>query len=404
MNMIANATAADTVQPLTGIRVVDFTQVMMGPCCTQMLGDYGADVIKIERIGAGDLSRWSIGDDPAGQQNPVFSSLNRNKRSVALDLKSPDGMAVVHRLLAEADVVASNFRAGVMDRMGLGWEALHARYPRLVYAEGSGYGSEGPYAHKGGQDILAQALSGVMARKCDPSDPLTIYPTSLADYSAGMHMVQGILLALLHRGRTGLGQKVSVSLYDSMLAMQMQEASMAMMRGVDFSWGALPHNGAFATADGALVVVGAFKDNPLREISLAIGLPDLSADPRFCTFVLAMQNRTVLHDVLRGHFLTSATAHWIAALEARDVLCAPVRRLAEALDDPQTAINGMLIREDQPGGEELGAVGSPVHLSGGGFALRHMPPRVGAHGADVLAEHGYKPQEIGALRAGGVLA
>ncbi len=404
MNMIANATAADTVQPLTGIRVVDFTQVMMGPCCTQMLGDYGADVIKIERIGAGDLSRWSIGDDPAGQQNPVFSSLNRNKRSVALDLKSPDGMAVVHRLLAEADVVASNFRAGVMDRMGLGWEALHARYPRLVYAEGSGYGSEGPYAHKGGQDILAQALSGVMARKCDPSDPLTIYPTSLADYSAGMHMVQGILLALLHRGRTGLGQKVSVSLYDSMLAMQMQEASMAMMRGVDFSWGALPHNGAFATADGALVVVGAFKDNPLREISLAIGLPDLSADPRFCTFALAMQNRTVLHDVLRGHFLTSATAHWIAALEARDVLCAPVRRLAEALDDPQTAINGMLIREDQPGGEELGAVGSPVHLSGGGFALRHMPPRVGAHGADVLAEHGYKPQEIGALRAGGVLA
>ncbi len=404
MNMIANATAADTAQPLTGIRVVDFTQVMMGPCCTQMLGDYGADVIKIERIGAGDLSRWSIGDDPAGQQNPVFSSLNRNKRSVALDLKSPDGLAVVHRLLGEADVVASNFRAGVMDRMGLGWEALHARYPRLVYAEGSGYGSEGPYAHKGGQDILAQALSGVMARKCDPSDPLTIYPTSLADYSAGMHMVQGILLALLHRGRTGLGQKVSVSLYDSMLAMQMQEASMAMMRGVDFSWGALPHNGAFATADGALVVVGAFKDNPLREISLAIGLPDLSADPRFCTFALAMQNRTVLHDVLRGHFLAGATAHWIAALEARDVLCAPVRRLAEALDDPQTAINGMLIREDQPGGEELGAVGSPVHLSGGGFALRHMPPRVGAHGADVLAEHGYKPEEIGALRAGGVLA
>ncbi len=404
MNMIANATASDTAQPLTGIRVVDFTQVMMGPCCTQMLGDYGADVIKIERIGAGDLSRWSIGDDPAGQQNPVFSSLNRNKRSVALDLKSPDGMAVVHRLLTDADVVASNFRAGVMDRMGLGWEALHARYPRLVYAEGSGYGSEGPYAHKGGQDILAQALSGVMARKCDPSDPLTIYPTSLADYSAGMHMVQGILLALLHRGRTGLGQKVSVSLYDSMLAMQMQEASMAMMRGVDFSWGALPHNGAFATADGALVVVGAFKDNPLREISLAIGLPDLSADPRFCTFALAMQNRTMLHDVLRGHFLTGATAHWIAALEARDVLCAPVRRLAEALDDPQTAINGMLIREDQPDGEALGAVGSPVHLSGGGFTLRHMPPRVGAHGADVLAEHGYKPEEIGALRAGGVLA
>ena len=158
-------------QPLSGVRVVDFTQVMMGPCATQTLGDYGADVVKIERIGAGDLSRWSIGDDHAGQQNPVFSSLNRNKRSIALDLKSPDGIAVVHTMLANADVIVNNFRAGVMDRMGLGYEALHAAYPRLIYAEGTGYGSKGPYAHKGGQDILAQALSGVMARKCDPTDP-----------------------------------------------------------------------------------------------------------------------------------------------------------------------------------------------------------------------------------------
>jgi len=405
MNMINPKEAATgAAQPLTGVRVVDFTQVMMGPCCTQMLGDYGADVIKIERIGAGDLSRWSIGDDPAGPQNPVFSSLNRNKRSIALDLKSADGLAVVHRLLAEADVVANNFRAGVMERMGLGWDTLQARYPRLIYAEGTGYGTAGPYAHKGGQDILAQALGGVMARKCDPSDPLMIYPTSLCDYSAGMHMVQGILLALLQRASTGRGQRVSVSLYDSILAMQMQEASMALMRGIDFSWGALPHNGVFATTDSAVVVVGAFKANPLQEISLAIGLPDLSADPRFCTFDLAMQNRTALHDVLRAHFRTNTTAHWIAALEARDVLCAPVRRLAEALEDEQTAINGMLLRAPQPGGDEFRSVGSPVHLSDGGFALRRTPPRVGADGPDILAELGYEAQAIEALRTSGVLA
>ncbi len=335
MNMIdphhASRQGAEHAQPLSGIKIVDFTQVMMGPCATQTLGDYGADVIKIERIGAGDLSRWSIGDDPAGPQNPVFCSLNRNKRSIALDLKSPAGIAVVHRLLETADVVVNNFRAGVMERMGLGWDDLRARYPRLIYAAGTGYGIEGPYAHKGGQDILAQALSGVMARKCDPSDKLTIYPTSLADYSAGMHLVQGILLALLHRERTGTGQRVSVSLYNSMLAMQMQEAAMSLMRGVDdFSWGALPHNGAFHTSDTALVVVGAFKQNPLREISLAIGLPDLSADPRFCTFALSMQNRTELHDLLRAHFRTNTTAHWIAALEARDLLCAPVRGIARS--------------------------------------------------------------------------
>ncbi len=391
-------------QPLSGVKVVDFTQVMMGPCATQMLGDYGADVIKIERIGAGDLSRWSIGDDPAGPQNPVFSSLNRNKRSIALDLKSPAGIAIVRRLLDSADVIVSNFRAGVMERMGLGYDDLRTRYPRLIYAAGSGYGERGPYAHKGGQDILAQALSGVMARKCDPSDPLTIYPTSLADYSAGMHLVQGILLALLQRERTGHGQRVSVSLYDSMLAMQMQEAAMAMMRGVDFSWGALPHNGAFATSDGALVVVGAFKENPLREISVAVGLADLSADPRFCTFALSMANRTELHDVLRAHFATNSTAHWIAALEARDILCAPVRSLRAALEDPQTEINGMLLRAPQESGDPLGVIGSPVHLSDAGFALRLPPPQVGAHGAAVLAEHGYDADAIARLRADAVVA
>jgi len=334
----------------------------------------------------------------------VFCSLNRNKRSIALDLKSPVGLAVVHRLLETADVVISNFRAGVMERMGLGYDDLHARYPRLIYASGSGYGTHGPYAHKGGQDILAQALSGVMARKCDPTDPLTIYPTSLADYSAGMHLVQGVLLALLRRAITGTGQLVTVSLYDSMLAMQMQEAAMAMMRGVDFSWGALPHNGAFATRDGALVVVGAFKENPLREISLAIGLDDLSADPRFCSFALSMANRTELHAVLRAHFATNKTAHWIAALEKRDLLCAPVRSLPDALKDPQTRINGMLLHAPQANGDTLGVIGSPVHLSDDAFALRLPPPGVGEHGADVLAEHGYQPAEIAALRAAGALA
>ena len=234
--------------------------------------------------------------------------------------------------------------------------------------------------------------------------PLSIYPTSFADYSAGMHLVQGVLLALLQRERTGQGQLVSVSLYNSMLAAQMQEAAMALMRGVDFSWGALPHNGVFATSDGALVVVGAFKENPLREISLAVGLDDLTADPRFSTFALAMQNRAGLHDILRGHFLTNTTAHWIAALEGRDVLCAPVRNLQAALEDPQTEINDMKLSAPQVSGDTLAVVGSPVHLSGGGFALTHLPPRVGAHGEAVLAELGYGADEIAAMRAGGVVA
>jgi len=294
--------------PLEGVKVVDFTQVMLGPCCTQMLGDWGADVIKIERLGAGDLSRWSI-DDPAGPLNPVFCSLNRNKRSIALDLRSESGRAIVRRLIERADIVVNNFRAGAMERMGLGYEALAALNPRIIFAVGTGFGTEGPYVHKGGQDVLAQAMSGVMARKCDPSEPTTIYPTALADYSAGMHLVQGILLALLQRERTGRGQSISVSLYDSMLAMQMQEAAMWLMRSQDFSWGAMPYTGVFATTDGAIVIVGAFKANPLREISLALGLDDLSADPRFADLEASRRNRTALHEILRDRIATADTAH-----------------------------------------------------------------------------------------------
>jgi crotonobetainyl-CoA:carnitine CoA-transferase CaiB-like acyl-CoA transferase len=390
-------------QPLAGLKIIDFTQVMLGPCATQTLGDYGADVIKVERIGAGDLSRTSIDNDPGGMQNPVFCSLNRNKRSIALDLKSPAGLDVVRTLARTADVVVNNFRAGVMERMGLGYDVLSEINPRIIYAFGTGFGTEGPYAHKGGQDILAQAMSGVMMRKCDPSDPVTIYPTALADYSAGMHLVQGVLLALLQRERTGRGQVVAVSLYDSMLAMQMQEAAMWLMRDRDFSWGSMPHTGAFATTDGAIVIVGAFKANPLRDISKALGIDDLSLDDRFNSFARSVENRTALHGILRARIATNSTSYWIERLEALDLLCSPVRNLGAALADPQTAINGMILRaagETYP----LGVVGSPVHLSDDGFALRHHPPKLGFHGAEILAEHGYDHSTIERLRATGVLA
>jgi len=386
--------------PLEGVKVIDLTQVMLGPCCTQMLGDWGADVIKIERIGAGDLSRWSI-DDPAGPLNPVFCSLNRNKRSIALDLRSEAGLGIVCRLIERSDVVVNNFRAGVMERMGLGYEALAAINPRIIFAVGTGFGTEGPYAHKGGQDVLAQALSGVMARKCDASEPTTIYPTALADYSAGMHLVQGILLALLQRERTGRGQTISVSLYDSMLAMQMQEAAMWLMRSRDFSWGAMPYTGVFATTDGAIVIVGAFKANPLREISLALGLDDLSADARFADLEASRRNRTALHQILRARIASADTGHWIVRLEERDLLCAPVRSLGEALADPQTVANRMIVRSD--GERPLDLVGSPVHLSDAEFALRHAPPALGEDGEAILAELGFGAVEIAAFKTGGVV-
>ena len=371
--------------PLAGIRVIDFTQVMMGPVCTQMLGDYGADVIKIERAGAGDLSRSTFPPQD-GIDNPIFCSLNRNKRSVALDLRDPASLAAVKALIAGADVVVNNFRAGVMERMGLGYDDCRALNPRIVYAVGTGFGESGPYAHKGGQDVLAQAMSGVMARKADPSHPLATYATALADYSAGMHMVQGILLALLQRAQTGTGQKVSVSLYNSMLAMQMQEAAMILMRDREVNWAAMPLSGVFECADHPLVLVGAFKANPLRDICAALELPDLSLEPRFANLEQQFAHKGELQGLLRERFRTRPRDHWLARLEAQDLLCAPVRDLREVLVDPQTAHNTMLIEGPAAGGTRYRFIASPITMSAAPVALNRVPPRLGEHTQEVLAE------------------
>jgi formyl-CoA transferase len=381
---IAHSTVEAHGLPLSGVRIIDLTQVMMGPVCTQMLADYGADVIKVERKGAGDLSRSTF-EPVAGADNPIFCSLNRNKRSVALDLRDGDQMAALKTLIADADVVVSNFRAGVMDRMGIGYEDCRRLNARIIYAVGTGFGETGPYAHKGGQDVLAQAMSGVMARRADESVPVSVYPTALADYSAGMHMVQGILLALLHRERTGKGQKVNVSLYNSMLSMQMQEAAMIMMADSEVNWAAMPLSGVFDTHNGALVLVGAFKPNPLRDICAALQIEDLSADPRFCNLNQQFVHKTELQRIFRERFASNTREFWLARLEEQDLLCAPVRDLREALVDPQTLHNG-LIMEGEGEGQPVRFIGSPIELSMAPVGLRRAPPRLGQHTEEFLQQ------------------
>ena len=371
--------------PLAGIRVIDFTQVMMGPVCTQMLADHGADVIKIERKGAGDLSRSTF-EPVAGQDNPIFCSLNRNKRSVEVDLRDAGQVDLVKALIADADVVTNNFRAGVMERLGLGYEDCRRLNPGIVYAVGTGFGETGPYAHKGGQDVLAQALTGVMARRAGEEIPVSIYPTALADYTAGMHMVQGILFALLQREKTGLGQKISVSLYNSMLAMQMQEAAMIMMSDSEVNWAAMPLSGVFETTTGPLVLVGAFKANPLRDICNALGLPDLSLDARFANLDQQFKHKAELHRQFRERFASDTREHWLARLEAQDLLCAPVRDMREALVDPQTLHNRMILEGRGSGDRPLRFIASPIAMSGATTELRRAPPRLGEHTAEIFDE------------------
>lgn len=389
-------------RPLDGIRVVDFTQVMMGPSCTQMLGDFGADVVKVERPDSGDLSRTGVLADTGGD-NPVFLALNRNKRGVVIDLTTADGRQAVTDLIREADVVVSNFRPGVMERLGFGYEAVAELNPRAIWAAGSGFGPSGPYAHKGGQDILGQAYSGVMKRLADPGHPVAIYATPIADYTTGLHLVQGILLALLHRERTGHGQRVEVSLYNSMLAMQMQEATTRLMYDQELNWALMPLSGCFPTADSEIVIIGAFKENPLQGICAALELPDLSREARFATPEALKAHRSEIRAILGARLRENTSGHWLAALERHDVLCGPVRTLAEALADPQTEHNRMILEFSDEDGRVVRTIAPPIALSEVPPVVRRRPPRLGEHTGEVLTELGYDTERIAAMRSSGAI-
>ncbi|WP_104177492.1 CaiB/BaiF CoA-transferase family protein [Cryobacterium sp. Y50] len=394
---------APASMPLSGVTIVDFTQVYMGPCCTQLLGDFGADIIKIERPVTGDISRNSF-PDKDGQDNPIFLAINRNKRSLSIDTRKEEGREVLHQLLVDADVVVSNFRAGVMERMGFGYEELKKINPGLIWASGTGFGTEGPYAHKGGQDVIAQAYSGVMWRRESADSPLSVYPTTLCDYTTGMHLMQGILLALRTRDESGVGQKVEVTMYDSMLHMQMQEACMQLNRGYEVNWGAMPLSGVYATMDGAITMVGGFTEDPLRHISLALELDeDLSLRPEFVTLEQQFEHKPALQSIFRDKIATNTTAYWGERLENEGLLNAPVHTLEQALADEQTTANQMIVEAEHPTVGKVRMLNAPIRLSATPPTIRRSAPRLGEHNVEVLQENGYDEAAIARLQELGVL-
>ena len=403
---------------LDGIRVLDFTQVILGPAATQVLADHGAEVIKVERPGSGDLARsfapfWRFdrGLSGTGQESVRFLAMNRNKRSLAVDLKAPEGRALIYRLLPRMDVLVHNFRPGVMESLGLGYETVRAINPRLIYAEGFGWGSRGPFAaaKRPGHELLAQALAGLTAKNaCSDGLPRQL-PATVADFTASQMLVQGILLALLARQRSGAGQRVEVCLLDGLLALQQwDEVSRLNPSAADPGVPDYHHplQAVYRTADGFIALVGWFRPDPLANVCRALGLPDYSHDPRFCTLdqMARPEHATALKTILQERLATKTTAEWLAILDAHGVLCGEVLAPGEIWDHPQTGANEMVVTIAHPALGPVRLVGAPVKLSTTPAEMRRPPPLLGEHSRELLREVGLTEAEIEQLIARGIVA
>lgn len=395
-----------TKAALSGLRILDFSHVYQGPVGTQMLADYGADVIKVERPVSGDWSRaW--GPFVKGVSLP-FANLNRNKRSLAVNLKSESGKGIVRRLIEKSDVLVHNFRKGVMEKNGLGYEDVKTINPSIVYAWSSGWGDEGPYADRGraGHDMMARAEGGWFINQGPEKAPI---PGGISvDYCAGMNLITAILMALYHREKTGEGQLVTTDLLSvAFHAHAWEGASELNAKKIDepaaVGGTEAAIDKAFLTQDGAIEISPVFSDNALRDISTAMGLGDLSLDTRFETETLQIQNSQELNQILAQGFKRKTTDEWMEQLEKQGVLCARVNEFTDAENDPQIAANKMVLKMDHKDAGSLKMLGVPIRLHNTPMTLRQPPPDLGEHSREIAAELGYSEEEISEMLKDGDL-
>ncbi|WP_447917487.1 CaiB/BaiF CoA transferase family protein [Achromobacter aegrifaciens] len=398
--------------PLTGIRVLDLTRVLAGPWCTQNLADLGAEVIKIERPGAGDDTRaWGPPylKDEAGNDTTeaaYYLSANRNKLSVALDIASPRGAELVRELALQSDILVENFKVGGLSKYGLDYDSLKELNPRLIYCSITGFGQTGPYASRPGYDFMIQGMGGLMSITGERDDLPGGGPqkagVAVTDLMTGMYSTVGILAALHERSRSGLGQHIDMALLDcqvSMLANQnlnYMTSGVAPKRAGNAHQNLVPYQ-VFAASDGHLIVaVG--NDSQFRNYCGAIGLPELSADPRFATNPQRVKNRAELVPLLTERMATGARDHWLVALEGVGVPAGPINTLDQVYEDPQVLARGMKRELPHPTAGKVPMAASPLKFSGSPVEYRRPPPLLGEHTEQVLSEKlGLSAEEILAL-------
>jgi crotonobetainyl-CoA:carnitine CoA-transferase CaiB-like acyl-CoA transferase len=403
-----NNITGETMGPLTGMKVVDLTHVMAGPTCTLMLADMGAEVIKIEKIPAGDDTRYMI-PPRIGDEAASFLMMNRNKKGIALDLKTSGGAKVLRRLIESADVLVENFGPGVMDRLGFGYADLKKDHPALIYCSLSGFGRTGPYKHRRGFDLVAQAMSGIMSFTGErPDGPPVKCGAPLSDITAGILAAMGILAAYSHRLRTGQGQWVETSLFEAALVQTYWQAAIGLATGVapKAMGSAHPLNApyqAFEASDKWIVVGGANQKHWLRTLEV-LGATELAQDPRFATGADRMAHLKELETLLSARFRTQPADHWLRALEEVGVPCGPVNDMLQALADPQTIAREMVVEVEHSSLGRVKTLGLPIKFSHTPGKVRSGAPRYGEHTSAVLSAYGFGADEIAALRQEGAIA
>jgi crotonobetainyl-CoA:carnitine CoA-transferase CaiB-like acyl-CoA transferase len=392
--------------PLHGIKVIELAQIMAGPTCGMLLADMGADVIKVEKLPGGDDTRSYTEPSIAGE-SAAFMMLNRNKRGIAVNLKKPGGLEVVKRLLAGADVVAENYRKGTLEKLGLGYDVLRELNPRLVYCAISGYGRTGPYADKGGFDLIAQGFSGIMSITGEPGGAPAKAGTSIADINAGILAALGIVSALLARATTGRGQMIDTSLMEAAVQQTFWQSAAFFATGVNPGPSGSAHllaapYQAFPTKDGWINIGGANQANWERIVKV-IGRPGLASDARFRTNGDRMRNLAALTPLIAEPLRERTSADWIAQFEAAGVPAGPVNRIGDMLADPQVAARGMVLDVEHPRAGRMKTLGMPIKFSDTPAAIARPAPLLGQHTEEVLDSLGYSATDIARLRDDGAV-